>query len=36
MENLNVVFIIGMDTYKESTDVAYSLDGRENKPITLR
>ena len=32
MENDNIVSI-GMDTHKESTDVSYALDGRENQPV---
>lgn len=32
MENDSIIFI-GMDTHKESSDVAYALDGRENVPV---
>lgn len=32
MRNSSIVFI-GMDTHKESTDVGYALDGRENSPV---
>ena len=32
MENDSIVFI-GMDTHKESTDVAYAQDGRQNVPL---
>jgi len=34
VENHNIVFI-GMDTHKESTDVAYAQDGRQNVPLHL-
>lgn len=34
MENSSIVFI-GMDTHKESADVSYALDGRENQPQHL-
>ena len=32
MENDNIIFI-GMDTHKESSDVAYALEGRDNVPV---
>ena len=34
MKNDNILFI-GMDTHKEFTEVAYSLDGRNNEVIHL-
>ncbi len=34
MENSNIVFI-GMDTHKETTDISYALEGRENAPVHL-
>ena len=34
MKNPNIVFV-GMDTHKESTDVAYVYDGFDHKPQYL-
>jgi len=31
MKNDSII-LVGLDTHKESTEVAYSLDGRENSP----
>jgi len=32
VENESIIFI-GMDTHKESSDVAYALEGRDNVPV---
>jgi transposase len=34
MENSTIIFV-GMDTHKESTDVSYALEGRDNTPQYL-
>jgi hypothetical protein len=34
MENSSII-VIGMDTHKQSTDVSYALEGRENRPQHL-
>lgn len=34
MNNHSIIFI-GLDTHKESTEVAYSLDNREHSPNNL-